>query len=191
MGRHRQPEIADQLLERCTDHALEFGLPDRLDPLVRATGTSARMLLYHFGTRDELLRAILRQARQRQLDSFGELLRMRPDEAYTITLARAWSAMTGPDGRPYLRMFSQLRENAEQSLWPGFRRIATTDWLQPLEDGLRSIGRPQSATLVLAVIRGLLMDLDATADTGRTDRAFHELLDALDPARNVSPSPHE
>ncbi|MCS5718806.1 TetR/AcrR family transcriptional regulator [Herbiconiux sp. CPCC 205763] len=170
---------------------MEYGLPDRLDPLVRATGTSARMLLYHFGTRDKLLRAILRQARQRQLDSFGELLRIRPDEVYTATLARAWSAMTGPEGRPYLRMFSQLRENAEQSLWPGFRRIATTDWLQPLETGLRSIGRPQSATLVLAVIRGLLMDLDATADTARTDRAFHELLDALSPAGDVSPSPHE
>lgn len=134
------------------------------------------MLLYHFGTRDGLLQAILRQARQRQLDSFGELLCVRPDEAYTTTLARAWSVMTGPDGQPYLRMFSQLRENAEQSLWPGFRRLATTDWLEPLENGLRSIDRPQSATLVLAVIRGLLMDLDATGDTARTDRAFNELL---------------
>lgn len=143
------------------------------------------MLLYHFGTRDELLRAILRRARQRQVDSFGELLRAHSDEAYTVTLARAWSTMTGPGGQPYLRMFGQLREDAEQSLWPGFRRIATTDWLQPLEEGLRSIARPQSATLVLAVIRGLLMDLDATADTVRTDRAFNELLHALDPERNV------
>ena len=33
---------------------------------------------------------------------------------------------TGPDGRPYLRMFGQLRESAEQRLWPDFRRTATT-----------------------------------------------------------------
>lgn len=138
------------------------------------------MLLYHFGTRDELLRAILRQARRRQLDSFGNLLRVRPDEAYTVTLARAWAVMTGPGGRPYIRMFSQLRENAEQSLWPGFRRLATTDWLEPLENGLRSIGRPRSATLVLAVIRGLMMDLDATGDTIRADGAFDEFLASLD-----------
>ncbi len=39
---------------------------------------SARMLIYHFGTRDALLRAVLGQARQRQLDMFGELLRGRP-----------------------------------------------------------------------------------------------------------------
>ena len=180
MGRRRQPEIAEQLLAECTDHALEHGLPDRLEPLVDATGTSARMLLYHFGTRDELLRSILREARQRQLDAFGDLLRVRPNESYTATLARAWVTMTGPHGQPYLRMFGQLRERSEQSLWPGFRRLATTDWLGPLETGLSSIGRPQSATLVLAVIRGLLMDLEATADTARVDEAFHELLLTLD-----------
>jgi len=181
VGRHRQPEIADRLLEACTDYALEHGLPDRLEPLVRATGTSARMLLYHFETRDELLKAILRRARQRQLDSFGDLLRPRPGEDYTATLGQAWVTMTGPDGRSYLRMFGQLREQSEQSLWPGFRRLATTDWLSPLETGLRSIGRPESATLVLAVIRGLLMDLEATADLARADEAFHELLRGFDP----------
>jgi len=180
VGRHRQPEIAERLLDACTDHALEHGLPDRLDPLVRATGTSARMLLYHFGTRDELLRAILRRARRRQLDSFSDLLRVRAGERYTVTLDRAWSAMTGPGGRPYVRMFTQLREHDERSLWPGFRRLSTLDWLPPLEDGLRSIGRPESATLVLAVIRGLLMDLDSTADSGRTDAAFAELLRMLE-----------
>src|SRR5664279_4971240 len=85
-----------------------------------------------------------------------------------------------PGRAAVLRMFGQLRESAEQQLWPDFRRTATTDWLGPLEDGLRSIGRPELATLVLAVLRGLLMDLDATADTTRTDRAFHDFLDAVE-----------
>jgi hypothetical protein len=40
--------------------------------------------------------------------------------------------------------------------------------------------RPDLATLVLAVIRGLLMDLDATGDTTRTDRAFHDFLGAVE-----------
>lgn len=179
MGRHRQPEIADRLLDACTDYALEFGLPDKLLPLTQATGVSARMLLYHFETRDKLLRAILRRARRRQLDSFGELLQARPEEPYTVTLARAWAAMSGPNGQPYLRMFTQLRESSERSLWPGFREISTTDWLGPLEDGLASLDRTESATLVLAVIRGLLMDLDSTSDRARVDRAFAEFLRAL------------
>ena len=182
MGRRPQPDIKERLLEACADHALAHGLPDRLGPLATATGTSARMLLYHFGTRDALLRAVLGRARQRQLDAFGELLRVRPGEAYPATLARAWSSITGAEGQPYLRMFSQLRGGALQQLWPEFPRVATTDWLGPLEDGLRSTGRPELATLVLAVIRGLLMDLDATEDTPRTDRAFRDFLEVLDAA---------
>jgi AcrR family transcriptional regulator len=172
MGRQRQPEIADRLLEACTDVALAGGLPDRLETFAAATGTSSRMLLYHFGTKEALLRAVLQQARARQRRDWEALLRVRPDEDYRTTLARAWAGMTGPAGQRYLAVFNRLREDAEQQLWPGFRREATTDWLGPLEDGLRTLGRPELATLVLAVIRGLIVDLDATGDTARVDRAW-------------------
>ena len=137
------------------------------------------MLIYHFETRDRLLREILGQARQRQVNAFTDLLCVRPEESYTVTLSHAWTAMTGPQGQPYLRMFSRLNDTAGEPLWPGFRRIATTDWLGPLEDGMRSLGRPRMATVVLAVIRGLLMDLDATGDTTRTDQAFHDFLTTI------------
>jgi AcrR family transcriptional regulator len=179
VGRHKQPEIRQRLLDACTDHTLAHGLPDRLEPLAAAAGTSPRMLLYHFGTRDALLRAVLVAARHRQVETFSELLRVRPDEPYTTTLAAAWSAFTGPLGRPYLRLFGRLHDTAGQPLWPDFRRTATIDWLAPLEDGMRSMGRPELATLALAVIRGLLMDLDATGDAARTNQAFAGFLDTL------------
>jgi AcrR family transcriptional regulator len=172
MGRQRQPEIADRLLEACTDAALAGGLPDRLEPFATATGTSSRMLLYHFGTKEALLRAVLQRARARQRRDWEALLRVRPDEDYRTTLARAWAGMTGPEGQRYLAVFNRLREDAEQQLWPGFRREATTDWLGPLQEGLATIGRPELATLVLAVVRGLVVDLDATGDTDRVDAAW-------------------
>ena len=180
MGRHRQPELRQQILDACTDHALEHGLPDRLGPLAEASETSNRMLIYHFGTRDGLLREILEQARLRQVETFTELIRLRPDESYPTTLARAWSTISGPEGEPYLRMFGRLHDTAGEPLWPGFRRTATTDWLAPLEEGMRSLDRPELATVVLAVIRGLLQDLDATGDTTRTDRGFHDFLATLE-----------
>ena len=182
MGRHPQPQIKQRLLDACTDYALEHGLPDRLGPLAAAAGTSSRMLIYHFETRDGLLREILGRARQRQLEAFTDLLRVRPEEPYPTTLSHAWSAMTGPHGRPYLRMFSRLHDTAGEPLWPGFRQTATTDWLAPLEQGMRSLGRPELATVVLAVIRGLLMDLDATGDALRTDHAFHDFLTTIEHA---------
>ena len=131
-------QIRQRLLDACTDYALAHGLPDRLGPLATAAGTSNRMLIYHFGTRDGLLREVLGQARQRQVKVFTE--------------------------------------------WPGFRRTATTDWLAPLKEGMRSVGRPELATVVLAVIRGLLMDLDATGNTTRTHRAFADFLTMIDSA---------
>ena len=179
MGRPPQPEIRRRLLDACTDHALELGLPDRLAPLAAAAGTSSRMLIYHFGTRDGLRREILELARRRQVEAFTDLLSLRPAEPYPATLARAWAAISGPQGAPYLRMFSRLHDTAGEPLWPGFRRIATTDWLGPLETGMASMGRPELATVVLAVIRGLLMDLDATGDAERTDQAFRAFLATL------------
>src|SRR5690242_3384984 len=117
MGRRPQPEIRAHLLDACTTYALEHGLPDRMGPLAAAAGTSTRMLVYHFGTRDQLFREVLGCARKRQLDAFGQMLRPRPGEPYLDTLARAWDQMTGPEGRPYLRMFdrlhiAQLRDSA-------------------------------------------------------------------------------
>src|ERR1700759_1778509 len=142
MGRRPQPQIKQRLLDACTDYALEHGLPDRLGPLAAAAGTSSRMLIYHFETRDGLLREVLRQARRRQLQAFTELLRQRDDEPYPVTLARAWSAISGPEGEPYLRIFTPLNETAGGPLWPRFRRTATTARLPPLR---ARMGRPGRA----------------------------------------------
>ncbi|MCA2221596.1 hypothetical protein [Nonomuraea aurantiaca] len=86
-------------------------------------------------------------------------------------------------GAPYLRLFGTVHNTPDgQALWPDFRRAATTDWLALLEQGLRGhhgAAAPALATTVLAVIRGLLMDTDATGDTARTDAAFTAFLDLL------------
>jgi AcrR family transcriptional regulator len=148
---------------------------ERVEPLAAAS-TSSRMLIYHVGTRDALLRAVLVHARRRQRATLGDLLRARPHERYDDTLRRVWAAMTGPEVRPYFRMFGPLPPKQERLLWPGFREEATTEWLAPLEEGLRTLGRPGTATVVLATVRGLLIDLDATGDHERTDRALEELL---------------
>jgi hypothetical protein len=47
---------------------------------------------------------------------------------------------------------------------------------------MQSLGRPEFATVVLALIRGLLMDLDATGDVIRTHQAFADFLTTIDSA---------
>lgn len=97
-------------------------------------------MIYHFGARDRLLLEVLRSARRRQLAVFGRVLAPR-DEPYARTLGRAWHVLTGPEGAPFLRLFGQVhRAPTDESLWPEFLRVATTDWLAPLEEGLREHG---------------------------------------------------
>lgn len=181
MGRSKQPAIRQRLLHACTEHVLEHGVPDRLAPLAAAAGTSPRMLLHHFTTKDGLLREVLCEASARQRRDFGELLRPRADELYLATLRRAWTGMTDGPARRYVAVFNPLREGADQRLWPGFRVEATTDWLEPLHEGLDAVGRPELATVVLAVIRGLLNDLEATEDRARVDQAWRHFVDLLGP----------
>jgi AcrR family transcriptional regulator len=133
------------------------------------------MLIYHFGTRERLLRDVLAEARTRQLAFFRQALAPR-EEPYEQTLARAWSVLTSPPGSGYLRLFASVYHAPDRdSLAPDFRRAATTDWLEVLEQGLRprhGDQAPALATAVLAVVRGLLLDVDATGDTARVDAAF-------------------
>lgn len=50
----------EELLDQVTDHVLEHGLIGlTLRPLAAAIGTSDRMLIYHFGSRDDLVSAVV------------------------------------------------------------------------------------------------------------------------------------
>ena len=57
----------------CTDHVLAEGLIGlSLRPLAKAVGTSDRMLIYHFGSRDGLVAAIIDECdRDRSVDYLG------------------------------------------------------------------------------------------------------------------------
>ncbi len=53
----------DELLEAVTDHVLVHGLIGlTLRPVAAAIGTSDRMLIYHFGSRDALVSAVVARA---------------------------------------------------------------------------------------------------------------------------------
>lgn len=52
----------DQLLRAVSTHVLEHGLIGlTLRPLAAAVGTSDRMLIYHFGSRDALIADVVAQ----------------------------------------------------------------------------------------------------------------------------------
>jgi len=186
MGRRPQPERRAALLAACTDELLRHGLLKlTLAKMAAAAGTSPRMLLYHFGTRDQLVLEALHEARRRQQDVFGELLALRPDVSYATVLTEAWDAITAPELRPYLRLFGQLYDlPPDQTPWTEFRVRSITDWLPTIEAGLRADGHPDAAALataVIAVVRGLLQDLSTTGDHQRATDGLRAIAKLLTP----------
>jgi AcrR family transcriptional regulator len=184
MGRHPQPERRAALLDACTGYVLGHGLAGlSISDLAGAAGTSPRMLIYHFGTKAGLVTEILREARRRQRALFDGLIRPRPGVPYPEVLRAAWPQLSGPAAMPYHQLFRELHNlPAAASPWPDFPVRATYDWLPAVEAGLRADGRADAgpmATLLLAAVRGLLLDLHVTADRQRADAAFGALIGLL------------
>jgi AcrR family transcriptional regulator len=186
IGRRPQPERRVALLAACTDEVLRHGLPElTLAKMATAAGTSPRMLLYHFTTRDQLVLEALHEARRRQQEVFGGLLTPRPGVAYGTVLAEAWDRITAPELRPYLRLFGQLHDlPPDRTPWAEFRVRSVTDWLPVVEAGLSADGHPDAvslATAITAVLRGLLDDLNTTADQERTTNGLRAIAKLLTP----------
>lgn len=148
------------------------GIGDRsLRDLAAAVGTSHRMLLHHFGSRDELMLAIVSAVEQRQMDLMSEL---PPDPADAV--AAMWAQLRRPELRALERLFFECYARGVQGEEPFARMLpgAVDDWLAQAGDA-----EPAMMRLGLAVARGLLLDLVATGDLAGVDAAaatFAELV---------------
>ena len=172
----------NELLEAAYRYALEHGLGDlSLRPLAAAIGSSPRVLLYLFGSKEGLVRALLARTRVDQL----ELLDQLPSEkgaGLPAVAERVWSWLVADEHRALLTLWV---EGYGRSLvdpggpWADFARTTVDDWLgvlstaQPRAERNTAAGRARR-TLVLAVLRGALLDLLATGDVVRTTAAVHQ-----------------
>jgi len=183
VGRAPDPQIKEQLLEAVSDYLLEHGLAGlSLRPLAAEVGTSPRMLIYHFGSKEQLLAEALRELRVWQQDAVMTWS-VSDDADVTSMLRDGWTWLTAAETRPFLRLFFEVYALALQDpdAFPGFLRRAVGDWRSLLEPRLRraglSAGRARSeATLLIAAHRGLLLDLLATGDDRRITRAHSALM---------------
>ena len=137
------------------------------------------MLVHHFGSRDQLIANALAHARSQLLDGArAQLEDLAPHDLHgLVTALRA--IVTDPGNRPFFRLFDQVNALAQTQpeRFPGFGRSSVYDWLpqfaQLLAPNSTDAGDAEAqATLALAVIRGLMLDRNATEDHARIDAAF-------------------
>jgi AcrR family transcriptional regulator len=174
-----------ELLERSYRYVLAHGLAGiSLRPLAAAVGSSPRVLLFLFGSKDGLVRALLARARAQET----ELLARPPARGGAAAAGlEVWSWLAADEHRGLLRLWveSYARSLIEpDGPWGEFARETVDDWLTLLAAGQPARTRDDASavaerTLVLAVLRGALLDLLATGDRERTTEAVRVGLERL------------
>lgn len=174
-----------ELLDRALDYVCRHGLADlSLRPLAKAIGSSPRVLLYYFGSKEALVVEIVRQGRARQREMMAKL---------TLTdlsprqVARAlWLEWSRPEWEPLTRLSFEVYALAlsDRSRFPGFLEGSINEWLKALDACTHLPGKPRAqaralATLLIAGFRGFLLDLLATHDRARIQSAVDLWLSAV------------
>jgi AcrR family transcriptional regulator len=164
----------DELLELAYRYALDHGVADlSLRPLASAVGSSPRVLLFLFGSKAALVQALLGRARE---DELALLERAREAGDLVSAATQLWGWLAADAHRGLLRLWV---EGYARSLvdpdgpWTDFAAATVGDWLALLGE---MTSDPAEATLVLATLRGALLDLLATGDLDRTTAAVDRQL---------------
>ena len=192
------PRVADEtiraeLLEAIVERVFAGGLAElTLRPLGAAVGVSPRTLLYHFGSKEALIGAILEAARARQRTLLAAWYERSAEHDARTMLLRSWQWLAAPRQERVFRVLFEaygLGLN-DRKRYGAFLRATSLDWLGPFTKILEDHGFDHEravalATRGVAVVRGLLLDVLATGDRSRAERAFRSFINAIElPAGN-------
>ncbi len=178
-------QARERLLAAAVEQAVRGGIIGQsLREIAAAIGTSHRMLLYHFKSREGLLVAIcngLNEAFAGALDRWED-----PRQLFRH--------FTDPEAWPFERLFIELYAH---SLFGGpgseeFFEASVHRWINGLADQLVKAGADEAtariqARLELAVARGLLLDLLATGDRDGVNDAYERYLQLVGYPAEQSP----
>lgn len=174
MGRPANPQAKADLLARAAAYVLEHGLTDlSLRPLASAVGVSPRLLLYHFGSKEQLVTAILAAIFQQQAH-----LLTAPSPALTPVerLDVLWGQLTSPGMKPFLRSLFEVELRAMDGggHYAQFAAEALTGWLEIAAMHLTD-APPAVARVLLSSLTGLLVIRFSTGDEQGTDEGYEAL----------------
>jgi AcrR family transcriptional regulator len=175
------PTERDRLCSLVADYCVEHGVADlTLRSVGAAVGTNNRMLLYYFGSKEELIIAALREAigRFAQLEGMFQAM-SEPSQPLQPRLIAAWKAISAESNIPYLRLFFEVFGLAAQhpERFGQFLENVGREWTDRLAKILRDEGVPMAearpmARHLVAVWRGLQFDLIASGDRANIHRSY-------------------
>jgi AcrR family transcriptional regulator len=181
---HRRGE----LLEAVSGYVLEHGVASlSLRKVADAVGVSHVTLQHHFGTKEQLVGEIVEHLLERTFTPPDIYTDGKPNPGLELSARwRAlWAHLVSPSGQRDIRLFVEV---LGQSQFAGSERYASAvkrsieHRLELMAAGSVALGCPPArarafATLSLAMLRGLVVDLLATGERERVDEAFEIALE--------------
>jgi AcrR family transcriptional regulator len=164
-------EPKQRLLRAAIDYVREYGLEGlTLRQLSTVIGSSHRMLLYHFGSKEGLLVEVVNAVEE---DLSRALLAFDADPSLSPAdvLRRFWALQTRPDMVPLARLWVEVFAHAlrDKTKAASFFEAFDKPWMDAFCKVAMSAGASRAdakidARLALAVMRGLYLDMLATGD---------------------------
>jgi len=177
MPRRPDPKRRAALLDAFTDYVLENGLADlSLRPAAAALGTSPQILLYYFGSKEQLISEGIAEVRRREIAMLApEIVRGRREPSPVDALWRVWRWYTAPRRAPIMRLFFEVYGMALQHP-ERFAQFLAADrqFFGIIREAFVSTGSSRArasvlATFYLSALRGVLLDFLATGEHARIE----------------------
>ena len=176
----RPAELRSAIVQYLIKHGLN-GLS--LRPLAKALGCTPRVLLYHFGSKEKMVVEVLAQIRRGQRVDYSRI----EETSFAEDYLAVWKRMSAPDSEPLFRLFFEAYGIAlrRPRLYKAFLHHTIEDWLQLITDELESERyrckqARAVATIVLAGLRGFMLDFCTTHDRKRLDESVELWLRSVD-----------
>jgi AcrR family transcriptional regulator len=173
-----------KLLDGAIDYVAHNGITDlSLRQLASALGTSHRMLIHHFGSKEGLWVAIVREVEDRQRAVLADLV-PAADVPVEEAMRAWWRHISDPSLWPNERLFYELYGQAIQGRPHTVEMLdgIIDDWIEPAAEINMAMGLSREeavahARLGIAVTRGLLLDLVATRDVNGVNAAMEAFIE--------------
>jgi len=162
LPKNSQKLSRDTLLPKLADYVLEYGLNDAsLRPLAKAAGTSDRMLIYHFGSKDRLIADLLEYIAALYSASLDVAMGQDRAETRQEVISRVLTQTRGEQMRPFMVLWWEIvagaaRGNANYAAAAEAMMKRLLGWLEeqmPVDDPNPTGG----ARYLLTLIEGTLM----------------------------------
>ncbi len=186
MARRTDPSRKPELLAAIVDHLREHPLSGvTFRTLADALGVGPFTLVYHFGTRNELIIEIIRAVTARQQQVIDAELAVEPSlESHISAIRDSWLGFLAPTTRALLRLEFEaaLMEVTDPTLRAGGRDVHAR-WVEWGTEALERLGVETSearieARILVDQLYGFQLDLVVTRDDAGATAAFDRALDS-------------